>query len=241
MYKREEGVNHEVAGVLFKFFVVCFYYSLFFFFSSFVSYLYSRRAHKTREHVFHRCRGMCAANVWEHTYIHMRTHTCAGFTWRQKQTRRKTHRQQGHVAHNRHTLDSRPQSNLFLLPLLLLLLLLLTPCSLSPPLLHFTPLSPSATRLSPDLIYLWIFRTHSCAPPPPFLAPPPSLFSPWSLSRSHALHLCSLSSLRLSVCLTAVVGFCIALVYFFFSLSFNFFLFLFYFWDSIYLYKWCKE
>lgn len=27
----------------------------------FVLYLYSRRAHKTRKHVFHCCRGMCAA------------------------------------------------------------------------------------------------------------------------------------------------------------------------------------
>lgn len=35
MYKREEGVNHEVAGVWFKFFVVCFY-SLFFFLVCFV-------------------------------------------------------------------------------------------------------------------------------------------------------------------------------------------------------------
>lgn len=39
-------------------FVVCFY-SWFFF----VLYLYSRRAHKTHEHVFHCCRGMCAAII----------------------------------------------------------------------------------------------------------------------------------------------------------------------------------
>lgn len=50
MYKREDGVNHDEADgadMILLFFVL---------------YLY-RRAHKTREHVFHCCRGMCAAII----------------------------------------------------------------------------------------------------------------------------------------------------------------------------------
>lgn len=41
-----------------------------FLFIVFVLYLYSRRAHKTREHVFHCCRGMCAAIIQKHTRRH---------------------------------------------------------------------------------------------------------------------------------------------------------------------------
>lgn len=63
------------------------------FLSIFVLYLYSRRAHKTRKHVFHCCRGMCAAIIREHMQCHTQTHT-------------RRYRQQGHVAHNKDTLDS---------------------------------------------------------------------------------------------------------------------------------------
>lgn len=75
----------------------------------FVQYLYSRRAHKTREHVFHCCCGMCASII--HHRGTLRTET--------------PHRQQGHVAHNRHwTVDlsqspsswPAPRRHLFLPP-----------------------------------------------------------------------------------------------------------------------------
>lgn len=59
----------------------------------FVQYLYSRRAHKTREHVFHCCCGTCASII--HHGGTLRSET--------------PHRQQGHVAHNRHwTVDLSP-------------------------------------------------------------------------------------------------------------------------------------
>lgn len=73
-------------------------YDLFVFIIFFVLYLYSGRAHKTREHVFHRCRGMCAAMTHEHATLHTNgrlTHTTQATgsrsTWQ-------------------NTLDSRPQS-----------------------------------------------------------------------------------------------------------------------------------
>lgn len=110
-----------------------------------------------------------------------------------RRKRRTPHRQQGDVAHN--TLDSRPQSSPF-------------------PALHLLPLHPSTlpstppTRplLSPDQPRVFIrFHTLTCAQ---LLLPS---FSP-CLQPPLCSFRCSL--LLLSVCLTAVVGFRIALFFF---------------------------
>lgn len=111
-----------------KYDFVVFTIHLFFFL---VLYLYSRRAHKTRRHVFHCCRGMCAAI--QETHSHPR-----------RRKRRTPHRQQGDVAHN--TLDSRPQSS----PL---------PFTSSPSTLRpfLLPSQHVLSYLPPRLAYLYVF------------------------------------------------------------------------------------
>lgn len=120
-------------------------------------------------------------------------------------------RQQGHVAHNRNTLDSQPQeSNFFLLFL---------PPSVLQPFLLFLPALFLPTRLSiahssQNITYFYIFiRTEARS----LLSPAAPAYFP---ATSHTAFLCSsrslsllLLSLLLSVCLTAVVDFCIAMFF----------------------------
>lgn len=123
-------------------------------------------------------------------------------------THTDTRRQPGHVAHDKsHTgQSSRPQSNRSLPP----------PPPLSDPYSFFPPptlslLPPdSPSRLSSSHIY-----TFSYAQLRNLSAFPPKLFSRHVSCWASSLAL-SLSPLLLSVCLTAVVGFCIALFFFFF-------------------------
>ena len=234
MYKREEGVNHEVAGVWLQI-----WFCRLFLFIVFVLYLYNRRAHKTREQMFHCCCGLCAAILQTHTHTHTKT-----------QMRRDRHkrRQQGHVAHNKNTLDSRPQSNLFLLFLLPPLsnpFLLVPPFSANtlPPLREL-----SVAQLSLNHIFI-NFHTHSCALSLLFPTAPPLFFLPCLILPP--LFLCFLCPLSCTLSLLSLLScFLFALLllwvsvlrcfFFFFPQKF-FVLFCFVFWDSIYLYKWCKE
>lgn len=159
---------------------------LFIFFFFLVLYLYSRRAHKTRRHVFHCCRGMCAAI--QETHSHPR-----------RRKRRTPHRQQGDVAHN--TLDSRPQSS----PHFALHLLPLHPSTLP-------PTQPTRSLLSPTPPRVFIrFHTHTRALLLLLLLPS---FSPCLQPPPLSFCACRCSLLLLSVCLTAVVGFRIALFFF---------------------------
>lgn len=131
-------------------------------------------------------------------------------------------RQQGHVAH-KNTLDSRPQSNLFLLFLPPLLFDPFSFCFFSA-----SAFSPSSTLrhtvVSLSHIYTFSYGTvaHSLLPPACHVSDCfPSFSAPLFLSCILSL----LSLLLLSVCLTAVVGFCVALFLFFvfFLRSFSFF------------------
>lgn len=193
--------------LLFVFIIHCF----------FVLYLYSRRAHKTREHVFSLLLSNVCCHYTKHTHTYQET----------KQTHK--HRQQGHVAHNKNTLDSQPQSNLFLLfPL--------------PPLLNPPP-SPAnifstCSTLSPDrLLNSYIYK-FSYAQLCTLCFSPQLPLSSFHVSYCFSASLMSLlSPLLLSVCLTTVVGFCIALLFLFFFFPSKKFFFFFWGVDSIYLYK----
>lgn len=205
MYKREEGVNLEVAGVRFRslgcfvftvghhFCLVFFLRFSFLFVSSFGWYLYNRRAQKTREHAFHRRRAP-AVGVGAGAFrcgrggAHARTLTLAHSLSRRSRLQTTTpewnaenHRRQGHVAHGRQTHTGQSTSDL--------------PRPRAP--------DSAPSRLSG--------RSHPVAS--------------CSLTYLYNLIRCSCAPYLLSVCLTAVVGFRLALVSFFSLPPSNLFLF----------------